>query len=161
MALVSTIDPHVALIEVSIAPGCEEMVYALMDALRKEEGLRIEIPQRRGICLNKRFHINTMGCQMNEYDSDFLAQSLIKNGFFPEEEVHRADVILINTCAVRAKPEQKACSFLGRMADLKEKKPGTGGGHDRMPGPNEGERIDEAISASGLCHGSEGTGSHS
>jgi tRNA-2-methylthio-N6-dimethylallyladenosine synthase len=78
---------------------------------------------RRGIRLNKRFHINTMGCQMNEYDSDFLAQSLIKNGFLPEKEPRRADVILINTCAVRAKPEQKACSFLGRMADLKEKNP--------------------------------------
>jgi tRNA-2-methylthio-N6-dimethylallyladenosine synthase len=64
-----------------------------------------------------------MGCQMNEYDSDFLAQSLIQNGFSPEDEVHRADVILVNTCAVRAKPEQKACSFLGRMADLKERNP--------------------------------------
>jgi tRNA-2-methylthio-N6-dimethylallyladenosine synthase len=73
--------------------------------------------------LDRRFHINTMGCQMNEYDSDFLAQSLIKNGFLPEKEPRRADVILINTCAVRAKPEQKACSFLGRMADLKEKNP--------------------------------------
>lgn len=60
---------------------------------------------------------------MNEYDSDFLAQSLIKNGFLSEKEVHRADIVLINTCAVRAKPEQKACSFLGRMADLKEKNP--------------------------------------
>ena len=64
-----------------------------------------------------------MGCQMNEYDSDFLAQSLIKDGFLPEKQVHRADIILINTCAVRAKPEQKACSFLGRMANLKEKNP--------------------------------------
>jgi len=60
---------------------------------------------------------------MNEYDSDSLAQSLIKNGFSPENEPSRADIILVNTCAVRAKPEQKACSFLGRMADLKEKNP--------------------------------------
>lgn len=60
---------------------------------------------------------------MNEYDSDFLAQSLIQNGFSPEKEVKRADVVLINTCAVRAKPEQKAVSFLGRMAVLKEMNP--------------------------------------
>ena len=60
---------------------------------------------------------------MNEYDSDFLAQSLIQNGFFRENDVDRADIILINTCAVRAKPEQKACSFLGRMAKLKGKNP--------------------------------------
>lgn len=73
--------------------------------------------------MNKRFYIKTMGCQMNEYDSDFLAQSLIQNGFSPENEARLADVILVNTCAVRAKPEQKACSFLGRMAVLKEKNP--------------------------------------
>lgn len=73
--------------------------------------------------MNKRFHIKTMGCQMNEYDSDFLAQSLIQNGFSPENDVRRADVVLVNTCAVRAKPEQKACSFLGRMAELKERNP--------------------------------------
>ena len=41
MAVVSTIDPHVALIEVSIAPGCEHLILELMDALRKDEGLRI------------------------------------------------------------------------------------------------------------------------
>jgi len=41
MALVSTIDPYVALIEVSMAPGCEQWVYALMNALKKNEGLSI------------------------------------------------------------------------------------------------------------------------
>ncbi len=73
--------------------------------------------------MNRRFHIETMGCQMNEYDSDFLAQTLMEKGFSPEKEPQGADVVLINTCAVRAKPEQKACSFLGRMADLKRKNP--------------------------------------
>ena len=42
MALVSTIDPHLALIEVSMAPGCEESVFELMDALRKDEGLFVK-----------------------------------------------------------------------------------------------------------------------
>ena len=41
MALVSTIDPYVALIEVSMAPGCETLVLELIDALRKDEGLSI------------------------------------------------------------------------------------------------------------------------
>jgi len=44
MALVSTIDPHIALIEVSIAPGCERLVLELMDALRKDDGLSISAP---------------------------------------------------------------------------------------------------------------------
>ncbi len=64
-----------------------------------------------------------MGCQMNEYDSDFLAQSLISSGFSPVDESKYADIILINTCTVRAKPEQKAFSFLGRMSELKQENP--------------------------------------
>jgi len=44
MALVSTIDPHLALIEVSMAPGCETLVLELMDSLRKDEGLNISNP---------------------------------------------------------------------------------------------------------------------
>jgi tRNA-2-methylthio-N6-dimethylallyladenosine synthase len=64
-----------------------------------------------------------MGCQMNAYDSDFLAQSLINNGFVPVNTPEQADVILINTCVVRAKPEQKAYSFLGRVSAIKAANP--------------------------------------
>ena len=60
---------------------------------------------------------------MNMYDSDFLAQSLINNGFVPVATPEHAHVILINTCAVRAKPEQKAYSFLGRVSTLKASHP--------------------------------------
>ncbi len=69
------------------------------------------------------FFITTMGCQMNEYDSDFLAQSLIQSGLLPVNDPGRADLILINTCTVREKPEQKAYSLFGRMARIKRKKP--------------------------------------
>ena len=61
---------------------------------------------------------------MNEYDSDFLAQSMIHHGLFPVDEPEDADLVLINTCIVRAKPEQKALSFLGRMSAFKKRKPG-------------------------------------
>ncbi len=70
------------------------------------------------------FYIKTMGCQMNEYDSDFLAQSMIHYGLFPVNDPRDADVVLINTCIVRAKPEQKALSLLGRMAAIKRTRPG-------------------------------------
>lgn len=69
------------------------------------------------------FFITTMGCQMNEYDSDFLAQSLIQSGLLPVDDPGRADLILINTCTVREKPEQKAFSLFGRMARIKREKP--------------------------------------
>ena len=73
--------------------------------------------------MSRTFYIKTMGCQMNEYDSDYLARNLINEGCIPVDDPAIADIILINTCAVRAKPEQKAVSFLGRMADFKYKKP--------------------------------------
>jgi len=64
-----------------------------------------------------------MGCQMNDYDSDYLAQLLVNNGFSAVNSPDEADLILINTCTVRAKPEQKAYSFLGRMSSIKKGNP--------------------------------------
>ena len=60
---------------------------------------------------------------MNEYDSDCLAQSLIRCGFSAVDDPGSADLILINTCTVRAKAEQKAFSMLGRMSAVKRKNP--------------------------------------
>lgn len=60
---------------------------------------------------------------MNEYDSDYLGQLLLDSEYEPARTPKSADLILINTCAVRAKAEQKAFSLLGRMLSLKERKP--------------------------------------
>jgi tRNA-2-methylthio-N6-dimethylallyladenosine synthase len=64
-----------------------------------------------------------MGCQMNEYDSDYLGQVLVASNYLPTEHPEHADIILINTCTVRAKAAQKAFSLLGRMVSLKRKNP--------------------------------------
>jgi tRNA-2-methylthio-N6-dimethylallyladenosine synthase len=58
---------------------------------------------------------------MNEYDSDHVAQLLQAEDLAPTEDPRSADLILINTCAVRDKAEQKAYSLLGRMIGLKKK----------------------------------------
>jgi len=73
--------------------------------------------------LNHHFHIITMGCQMNEYDSDLVAQLLLNMGYLPTSEPLEADLILINTCAVRARAEQKAVSILGRILKQKRRTP--------------------------------------
>jgi len=73
--------------------------------------------------LSRYFYISTMGCQMNEYDSDYLAQVLVNANYLPMDTPDNADIILINTCTVRAKAEQKALSLLGRMISLKRRKP--------------------------------------
>jgi len=64
-----------------------------------------------------------MGCQMNEYDSDYLGQLLTASGYRNTHDPKAADLILINTCAVREKAEQKAFSLLGRLFPLKKKNP--------------------------------------
>ncbi len=61
---------------------------------------------------------------MNEYDSDYLGQLLMNSDLRPTDDPRRADLILINTCTVRAKAEQKAYSQLGRMLTLKQRNPG-------------------------------------
>jgi tRNA-2-methylthio-N6-dimethylallyladenosine synthase len=73
--------------------------------------------------LPRTFYITTMGCQMNEYDSDFLAQSMTHAGYSPVDDPKGADLILINTCTVRAKPKQKAFSLIGRMSAIKKWRP--------------------------------------
>jgi len=74
--------------------------------------------------LERTLYIATMGCQMNEYDSDHVTQLLLKREFKVTESPEEADLIMINTCTVRNKAEQKAYSLLGRMVSLKRKRPG-------------------------------------
>ena len=68
--------------------------------------------------------IRTFGCQMNEYDSDKMADLLAgTDGIVKTENVEEADIILFNTCSVREKPQEKVFHELGRVRKLKEKNP--------------------------------------
>jgi tRNA-2-methylthio-N6-dimethylallyladenosine synthase len=68
----------------------------------------------------KKFHIKTFGCQMNEYDSDKMADVLRAcEGMEPTDKPEEADVILFNTCSIREKAEEKVFSDLGRVRPLK------------------------------------------
>ncbi len=72
----------------------------------------------------KKVFIKTFGCQMNEYDSSRMADLLhADNGMTQTDNVDEADVILLNTCSVREKAEDKVFSHLGRFVPLKEKNP--------------------------------------
>ncbi|OGD17907.1 MAG: tRNA (N6-isopentenyl adenosine(37)-C2)-methylthiotransferase MiaB [Candidatus Aminicenantes bacterium RBG_16_63_16] len=70
-----------------------------------------------------RFFIRTFGCQMNESDSERVAGILSRAGGSPAARVEEADLVIVNTCAVREKSEDKLFSYLGRLARLKERKP--------------------------------------
>jgi tRNA-2-methylthio-N6-dimethylallyladenosine synthase len=80
-------------------------------------------PLPQSILQPKQLYIQTFGCQMNEYDSARVQQMLIGQGYRLTTEIKDADVIFINTCAVREKAEQKVFSFLGRLRRLKVRKP--------------------------------------
>jgi tRNA-2-methylthio-N6-dimethylallyladenosine synthase len=69
------------------------------------------------------YHILTWGCQMNEEDSEQMGLFLEQMGYRPVEDINRAEVILLNTCSVRAKPEEKVWSVLGKLRNLKERRP--------------------------------------
>lgn len=72
----------------------------------------------------KRLHIKTWGCQMNEYDSSKMADLLDStHGYELTEEAEQADVVLLNTCSIREKAQEKVFHQLGRWKTLKEKKP--------------------------------------
>ncbi len=69
------------------------------------------------------YFVQTWGCQMNEEDSDQIGLSLESIGFSKVDTHLSATIILLNTCSVRKKPEDKAFSFLGELALLKRKRP--------------------------------------
>ncbi|MFZ6733698.1 tRNA (N6-isopentenyl adenosine(37)-C2)-methylthiotransferase MiaB [Undibacterium sp. Ji42W] len=74
--------------------------------------------------MQKKVFIKTFGCQMNEYDSDKMADILNANdGMVKTDNPDDADVILLNTCSVREKASEKVFSDLGRLRELKRKKP--------------------------------------
>ncbi|MBU4420611.1 MAG: tRNA (N6-isopentenyl adenosine(37)-C2)-methylthiotransferase MiaB, partial [Proteobacteria bacterium] len=89
----------------------------------------------------KCLYINTIGCQMNVYDSEQIAKILTPLGYKMNSSIEFADLIIVNTCAIREKAEQKVFSFLGRIAGLKRKKPGLIIGVGGCVAQQEGERI--------------------
>ncbi|MCF3096143.1 tRNA (N6-isopentenyl adenosine(37)-C2)-methylthiotransferase MiaB [Aeromonas australiensis] len=74
--------------------------------------------------MSKKLHIKTWGCQMNEYDSSKMADLLdASNGYTLTEEPEEADVLLLNTCSIREKAQEKVFHQLGRWKKLKANKP--------------------------------------
>lgn len=68
-------------------------------------------------------YIETHGCQMNVYDSARMTELLAADGYALTDDPARADVILVNSCSVRDKPEQKVLSSVGRYRELKQHNP--------------------------------------
>ena len=106
----------------------------------------------------KQLHINTIGCQMNVYDSEQIAKGLRPLGYkitpFPE----KADLIIVNTCAIREKAEQKVFSFLGRLSGLKRKNPDLIIGVGGCVAQQEGAKILQRVPQVDLVFGTHAIG---
>ncbi|UUM31221.1 tRNA (N6-isopentenyl adenosine(37)-C2)-methylthiotransferase MiaB [Vibrio japonicus] len=94
--------------------------------------------------MSKKLLIKTWGCQMNEYDSSKMADLLnAANGYELTEEPEEADVLLLNTCSIREKAQEKVFHQLGRWKTLKDKKEGVVIGVGGCVATQEGDHIRE------------------
>ncbi|HTP41933.1 MAG TPA: tRNA (N6-isopentenyl adenosine(37)-C2)-methylthiotransferase MiaB, partial [Nitrospiria bacterium] len=73
--------------------------------------------------MTKKLYIQTYGCQMNDHDSERMAGLLEPDGYTVTDRMDDADLILMNTCSIRDKAEQKAFSELGRIRELQRQRP--------------------------------------
>ena len=91
-----------------------------------------------------RYFIKTFGCQMNEYDSARMADVLREGvGLAATDDPHEADVLLMNTCSVREKAQEKVFSLLGEWRRLKARRPGLIIGVGGCVASQEGEALPE------------------
>lgn len=71
----------------------------------------------------KTFYIKTFGCQMNIRDTEIMAQTLTENGYIESESIEDVALVVLNTCSIRAKAEQKVFSLLGSLRKNKKVNP--------------------------------------
>ena len=97
---------------------------------------------KEGVRVKPRWvYLETFGCQMNEHDSEKILEILNPLNYRATTDIHEADVILINTCTVREKPEHKVYSTLGRLKKLKDSKRELVIGVGGCVAQQEGERL--------------------
>jgi len=98
-----------------------ELITAYLCAL-SYESVKKEKANEQAVS-NKKFFIETYGCQMNFSDSEIVASILEKEGFTSTRELKDADLIFINTCSIRDHAEQRIRKRLDFMKSLKRKNP--------------------------------------
>ncbi|MGE5219296.1 MAG: tRNA (N6-isopentenyl adenosine(37)-C2)-methylthiotransferase MiaB [Chloroflexota bacterium] len=91
--------------------------------------------------MNKKLYIQTYGCQMNQYDSERIARVMAPRGYQLTDRIDTADLIVLNTCSVRDKAEQKVYSALGSWKDFKECRDGVIIGVSGCVAQQEGENL--------------------
>ncbi len=89
----------------------------------------------------KKLYLQTFGCQMNQYDSERIERAMGRMDYALTDCVENADLILLNTCSVRDKAEQKVYSALGRLREIKDRRAGVIIGVGGCVAQQEGEAL--------------------
>lgn len=123
-------------------------MYALVSNKRNDYTIFPRIPtcvvmaKSNGKPMTKKLHIKTWGCQMNEYDSSKMADLLAStHGYTLTEDAEEADILLLNTCSIREKAQEKVFHQLGRWKTLKDRNPALIIGVGGCVASQEGEQI--------------------
>ncbi|MDP2644264.1 MAG: tRNA (N6-isopentenyl adenosine(37)-C2)-methylthiotransferase MiaB [Desulfobacterales bacterium] len=103
-------------------------------------------------------YVQTIGCQMNVYDSEQIIDGLKPLGYQITPVLEMADVVIVNTCTIREKAQHKAFSFLGRLAELKRKKPRLIVGVGGCVAQQEGRRLLKRMPQVDLVFGTHAVG---
>ncbi len=93
-----------------------------------------------------KYHMITFGCQMNEYDSNLIAQQLEDCNAVPTDDATEADIVVVNTCSVREKAEETAYKSLAQLKALKKRKPSMQIAVVGCMAKNKGEQIPTDLS---------------
>jgi tRNA A37 methylthiotransferase MiaB len=106
--------------------ACPEKTGPQETRMYKSNHGTIEVPQEvppYGISAAKKYHIWTIGCQMNVADSSHVAAELEKIGYGPTDILDDADVVILNTCVVRQSAEDRAIGKLGSLKPWRHARP--------------------------------------
>ncbi|WP_163102297.1 tRNA (N6-isopentenyl adenosine(37)-C2)-methylthiotransferase MiaB [Peribacillus alkalitolerans] len=108
--------------KVYVAPSLKEAKKRGKEEVKYENDFAIPV-EFQGMGNGRKFYIRTFGCQMNEHDTEVMAGIFMALGYEVAESVEEANVILLNTCAIRENAENKVFGELGHLKTLKKNKP--------------------------------------
>ncbi len=103
--------------------------------------------------MNKKFYLETFGCQMNVVDSEQIVTLLSAIGYSQVDAADKADLVLMNTCSVRDKAERKVYGHLGRFKPIKDMNPNLIIGVGGCVAQQEGEKMLEKVAYLDLVFG--------
>ncbi|WP_059170186.1 tRNA (N6-isopentenyl adenosine(37)-C2)-methylthiotransferase MiaB [Bacillus sp. FJAT-27445] len=107
---------------VFVAPSLKDAKMRGKEEVKYHDDFSIS-EEFRGMGDGRKFYIRTYGCQMNEHDTEVMAGIFMALGYEPTDRTDDADVILLNTCAIRENAENKVFGELGHLKGLKKERP--------------------------------------